>query len=276
MYAKLFSRIAQSSLMEEKVTTRYVFMMMLALSDRNGDVIGTDVAIARMMNVSVDEFKSATDPLLSPDPDSNSQAEDGRRLVPSDNGRGYKIVNYLCYRDMKSEEEKREYMRNYMRERRSKGTVKSVKSGKSELSDVTHTEAEADTDSKADTTKGKGKELSPEAIEFSEWFKSTLPDQDQKTMENNWLANFCEAYEKLTRIDGYPPTEIRAVCKWAREDQFWSQNFKSPSKLRKRDSNKTLYWNVFSQRMKQSNQSTQKPKFSDSYNEHEKLLSDMP
>lgn len=169
MYAKLFSRIAQSSLMEEKVTTRYVFMMMLALSDRNGDVIGTDVAIARMMNVSVDEFKSATEPLLSPDPDSNSQAEEGRRLVPSDNGRGYKIVNYLCYRDMKSEEEKREYMRNYMRERRSKGDVKSVKSGKNEKTDVknvTHTEAEADsnTDSnKKNTPNGEEDEI------FAKW-----------------------------------------------------------------------------------------------------------
>jgi hypothetical protein len=125
---------------------------------------------------------------------------------------------------------------------------------------------------------GKGKELSPEAIEFSEWFKSTLPDQDQKTMENNWLANFCEAYEKLTRIDGYTPTEIRAVCKWAREDQFWSQNFKSPSKLRKRDSNKTLYWNVFSQRMKQSNQPAQKQLaiHHDPFNERQHLIDTMP
>ena len=147
MYAKLFSRIAQSSLMEEKVSTRYVFMMMLALSDRHGDVIGTDVAIARMMNVSKDEFHEALAPLLAPDLDSNSQAEEGRRLVPSENGRGYKVVNYECYRDMKSDEEKREYMRNYMRERRAaeKDAVKPVKKCKAELSDVTHTEVDTNT-----------------------------------------------------------------------------------------------------------------------------------
>ena len=68
MYAKLFSRIAQSSLMEEKVTTRYVFMMMLAISDRHGDVIGTDVAIARTMNVTLLEFVNSVKPLLAPDP----------------------------------------------------------------------------------------------------------------------------------------------------------------------------------------------------------------
>lgn len=146
MYAKLFSRIAQSSLMEEKVTTRYVFMMMLALADKHGDVIGTDVAIARTINVTLDEFTAATAPLLAPDPDSNSQAEEGRRLVPSESGRGYKVVNYGCYRDMKSDEEKREYMRNYMRQRRAgQATVNPVNFCKTPLTDVTHTEAEADT-----------------------------------------------------------------------------------------------------------------------------------
>lgn len=98
----------------------------------------------------------------------------------------------------------------------------------------------------------QGNELSPEGIEFSEWFKSTLPESDQRTMEKNWLANFCDAFDKLKRIDGHSPAEIRAVCKWAREDHFWTQNFKSPSKLRTRDKNKTLYWNVFFQRMNQS------------------------
>ena len=147
MYAKLFSRIAQSSLMEEKVNTRYVFMMMLALADRHGDVIGTDVAIARMMNITKAEFEISLAPLLSPDPDSNSQAEEGRRLIPSDNGRGYKVVNYGCYRDMKSDEEKRDYMRNYMRQRRAnKETVNPVKICKTLLSDVTHTEVDTDTE----------------------------------------------------------------------------------------------------------------------------------
>jgi len=138
--------------MEEKVTTRYVFMMMLAISDRHGDVIGTDVAIARTMNVTLLEFVNSVKPLLSPDPSSNSQAEEGRRLVPSENGRGYRIVNYTAYRDMKSDDEKREYMRNYMRNRRlgkEKVTdVNIVKPCKDLLNDVTHTDT--DTDAKKD------------------------------------------------------------------------------------------------------------------------------
>jgi len=188
MYAKLFSRIAQSSLMEEKVTTRYVFMMMLAISDRHGDVIGTDVAIARTMNVTLLEFVNSVKPLLAPDPASNSQAEEGRRLVPSENGRGYRIVNYTAYRDMKSDEEKREYMRNYMRNRRSgKEKVSHVKPCKDLLNDVTHTEAEAEAE--ADTKKDI-KTAPPMALPFD--------SADFKLFWSNWEQHRKEKKAKLT------------------------------------------------------------------------------
>jgi len=194
MYAKLFSRIAQSSLMEEKVTTRYVFMMMLAISDRHGDVIGTDVAIARTMNVTLLEFVNSVKPLLSPDPSSNSQAEEGRRLVPSENGRGYRIVNYTAYRDMKSDDEKREYMRNYMRNRRSSkekvNDVNNVKPCKDLLNGVTHTEAEADTDTKKDK-----KTAPPMALPFD--------SPDFVLFWSNWEQHRKEKKAKLT------PTAIK-------------------------------------------------------------------
>jgi len=155
MYGKLFARVAQSSLMEAPVPSRYVFMMMIAIADQRGEIIGTDTAIARILNISIAEFADAMSVLTSPDPQSNSPAEEGRRIVSSENGRGYKLVNYLAYRDMKSDDEKREYMRNYMRERRHKEKqtsepVKNVNFCKTALSDVTHTEAEAEAEAKAE------------------------------------------------------------------------------------------------------------------------------
>ena len=149
MYAKLFSRIAQSSLMEQDVATRYCFMMLLAISDPYGDVIGTDVAIARTVNLPLDTFKRCIADLMSPDPDSNSQAKDGRRIVESEAGRGYTIVNYLTYRAIKSEEEKKAYMREYMARRRKalkENDVTDVKICKNVLSDVTQSESELDTE----------------------------------------------------------------------------------------------------------------------------------
>ncbi len=155
MYAKLFSRIAQSSLMEEPIETRYTFMMLLAIADQSGDVIGTDVALARTINLPLATFTEAVKALMEPDPHSNSQDQEGRRLVPSDNGRGYRIVNYTAYRAIKTAEEKKTYMREYMRARRESLKAKDVTAVnicKSALSDVTHAEAEADTEGEAGNT----------------------------------------------------------------------------------------------------------------------------
>lgn len=147
MYAKLFSRIAQSSLMEEDVEVRYCFMMMLAIADSGGDVIGTDVAIARTINLPLDTFRRCADALSQPDPDSNSQAHDGRRLIPSDAGRGYLIVNYTTYRAIKTADEKKAYMREYMkRYRKSKNDndVTHVKQCKDSLTLLGHAEGEGE------------------------------------------------------------------------------------------------------------------------------------
>lgn len=118
MFAKLFSRITESSLMEEPINVRYTFVMLLAISDPKGYVIGTDIAIARRLNMKISEFRECLDILMAPDPDSNSQEHEGRRVLVSDVERGYKLVNYMTYRDMKSTENRRNYMREYMRAKR--------------------------------------------------------------------------------------------------------------------------------------------------------------
>lgn len=146
MYAKLFSRITESSLMEEPMNVRYVFMMLLAIADQVGDVVGTDVAISRRINVNVSEFQGCVDALMQPDPNSNSQEQEGRRVVSCESQRGYHLVNYLTYRGLKTVEDRREYMRNYMAERRRKQSVNTCKQASTVL---THAEAEEDTESEA-------------------------------------------------------------------------------------------------------------------------------
>lgn len=148
MYAKLFSRITESSLMEEDIEVRYVFMMMLAIADPKGYIIGTDVAIARRINVPLDQFKECMGVLMSPDPESNSKEHEGRRLIPSDGERGYKAVNYVAYKELKTEDERRAYMREYMRKRRNGNGVADVNFCKTELAQLTHAEAEAEAEEK--------------------------------------------------------------------------------------------------------------------------------
>lgn len=109
--------------MEEAIPVRYVFVMLLAIADSEGDVVGTDIAIARRLNMPVEEFQKCVAVLGTADPDSNSKDMNGRRVVPSDSERGYRVVNYAKYRELTTEFQKKNYMRRYMREYREKGKV---------------------------------------------------------------------------------------------------------------------------------------------------------
>jgi len=239
MYAKLFSRIAQSSLMEQDVATRYCFMMLLAISDPYGDVIGTDVAIARTVNLPLDTFKRCLADLMSPDPDSNSQAKDGRRIVESEAGRGYTIVNYLTYRAIKSEEEKKAYMREYMARRRKeqKGKdVTDVKICKTVLNDVTQSEVELDTEKEVEKEKeseehhplqpsardmGKSKNLpsTPQAVRISALF-SRRPTTAWSEKESKALRAIGEIHDDdLALIEAYYASErAKGDIGWHRRD----------------------------------------------------------
>jgi len=149
MFAKLFDRITESSLMEEEIPTRYAFVMLLAIADRHGEVIGTDVALSRRLNMPLGVFKDAIEKLSSPDKDSNSTEFEGRRLIPSEAERGYHIVNYVKYRDIKNEDERREYMRAYMAKKR--GCKQSVNTCKQPLAVLTHTDLDLDVEADTNT-----------------------------------------------------------------------------------------------------------------------------
>lgn len=248
MYAKLFSRIAQSSLMEENIETRYCFMMMLAIADSGGDVIGTDVALARTVNLPLDVFRRCVATLMKPDPDSNSQVHDGRRLVPSEIGRGYLVVNYATYRSIKTAEEKKAYMREYMRTYRKSKNGKDltrVNISKGQLVTLAH--AEADGELEADKPSTPPPAASERGERFADWFKTTLPDSTN--LANGWRQKWAKCFDDMLRLDHRTPEDIHDVCEWARSDSFWSSNFLSPIKLRERKGG-TQYFDMFLAKMR--------------------------
>lgn len=147
MYTKLFARITESSLMEEEIPVRYTFVILIAIADPSGLVVGTDIAIARRLNMPIEQFKKCIEALQSPDTDSNSKEFDGRRVVPSDGERGYQIVNFAKYRDLKDEDERRVYMRNYMRNyRNGKQPVNLVNNDPAPLAELTQEDVEEEGD----------------------------------------------------------------------------------------------------------------------------------
>lgn len=92
------------------------------------------------------------------------------------------------------------------------------------------------------------KEKEEKEIEgFVNWFISLLPDGQTFTQPN--LDQWADTYDKLKRIDSRTKDEIKTVCLWARNDDFWKSNFLSPVKLRRTNGDGVKYFDVFKAKM---------------------------
>lgn len=102
-FTKLFSSIITSTIWTEDDQTRIVWITMLALADRNGEVQGSVPGLARLAGVPVDACRAALATFLAPDPDSRTKDDEGRRIEEIDGG--WLLLNYAKYRQMASKEE---------------------------------------------------------------------------------------------------------------------------------------------------------------------------
>ena len=95
-FVKVYSDILDSSLFDEGLEVRYLFLVILVMADADGFVRGTGKSIARRARLSPDKTLRALDVLESPDPNDRSGVEEGRRLRPERGG--WRIVNFVEYR----------------------------------------------------------------------------------------------------------------------------------------------------------------------------------
>ena len=116
MYVKLFSSILTSSVWAEDNSTRIVWITLLALADKDGNVRASPSGLARIANVPVDDCHRALGKFLSPDPESSRKEDDGRRIREQDGG--WFIISYPEYRKIRTADERRDYHREYARKRR--------------------------------------------------------------------------------------------------------------------------------------------------------------
>ncbi len=112
MYAKIFTSIYQGTLRGD-THGLVVFTNLLAHADSNGWVDIHPKAIAEETGLSVDQVRAAIHALESPDPESRSPEEEGRRIVRLDEHRdwGWRVVNHGKYRAIRNEEDRREQNR---------------------------------------------------------------------------------------------------------------------------------------------------------------------
>ena len=143
-YTKLFNSILMSSVWEEPVDSRIVWVTLLALADQHGHVDGTIRSLARVARVSVPACDIAITTFLSPDPNDRSGVAEGRRIA-ADPG-GWVIVNHSTYRHRMSEDERRE------RDKLRKRSIRAVSAASPLVSEFVRdvSQAEAEAEAKAD------------------------------------------------------------------------------------------------------------------------------
>lgn len=104
-YTKLFASIITSTLWSEDDRTRIVWITLMACADKNGEFQGSIPGLARIAGVPVEDCRNAISKFLSPDPDSRTKDDEGRRIeeIPG----GWALLNYRKYRDMASDEDRK-------------------------------------------------------------------------------------------------------------------------------------------------------------------------
>lgn len=124
MYAKIFDSIYDGSLRRDWKAL-VVFQQLLILCDQEGYVDKTIDAISKRTTIPEDIVRHGIAELSKPDPESRSQEHEGRRIVliaPHRNW-GWRVVNYGEYRDIKNQDQLRDYWRGKKKEQRSKTEV---------------------------------------------------------------------------------------------------------------------------------------------------------
>ncbi len=117
LYGKLFADVFSSSILEEPLHVRYLWMSMIALADEEGVVDMTVGALARRVNLSPDETGRAIEILAAPDPESRTPDKDGRRIeqIREHTTWGWRLVNHARYRSMGRNQDRKDYQRGRRR-----------------------------------------------------------------------------------------------------------------------------------------------------------------
>lgn len=115
-FTKLFSSITASTIWCEPDHVRIVWITMLAMADRHGEVQASIPGLAAIARVQVDQCRQAIGLFLKPDPDSRTKAHEGRRVEEIDGG--WRLLNYAHYREIRDAETLKEAKRKWWQENR--------------------------------------------------------------------------------------------------------------------------------------------------------------
>jgi len=142
MYGKIFKSMYEGTLYGqwEAIITMQQFIVP---ADMDGIVDMTPPSIAAQTSIPLKIIEKGIKTLEADDPYSRTEGQNGKRIRLLNPNRpwGWEVINYKKYRDMASAEDKRIYMKEYMRKYR-------VKPCKEKLTVLGHIDIDTDTDIK--------------------------------------------------------------------------------------------------------------------------------
>lgn len=117
-FTKLFSSIINSTIWQESLEVKVLWITMLALKDRDGNVLCSIPGLAKHAGISIASTLDALEKFKHPDPYSTSKENDGRRIQDIDGG--WFILNHWKYVESMSMEDRRAYWALKQREARAR------------------------------------------------------------------------------------------------------------------------------------------------------------
>lgn len=141
-YTILKSSIINSSIWNEDAETCKVWITMLAMRNKDGEIFASLGGLAHQARIEPEKTRQAIRKFLMPEADSSSR-DDGRRLVEIPGG--WKLLNHEKIQEEAKQASKNAYMAEYMRKKRKREKI--VKSlpdgGQKEYEDAVERDAPA-------------------------------------------------------------------------------------------------------------------------------------
>jgi hypothetical protein len=194
MYNRLFTKILDSSIWLEDVTTRIVWITLLAAMDEDGYAhFSANENLAIRARVSLSDTEAALVRLMSPDPNSENPANEGRRVERVQGG--FLVLNAPEHRKTMNREIQREQTRLRVARHREKqecnaGIVTSA------LQTVTSASASASASEKKEEKKSTAVRTRVNGLIDSEWIASLKEDQTYQGIdvdrELGKMQNWCK------------------------------------------------------------------------------------
>ena len=156
-FVKLFSQVLDSTIWDEPWEVKGVWITLLAMADSRGRVMASVPGLARRATVTLEQCEKAMAVFMAPDKYSRTTDYEGRRLETIDGG--WRLLNYIKYREMRDDDVRKEQNRTAQQKHRASARKDDGQHGSAQKADCqqrssssAQAEAEAEAEKKKTTT----------------------------------------------------------------------------------------------------------------------------